>query len=59
MRERLALQDAKDEGREEGRFEIVEHMIRRGKTPEEISDDCDIPIERVREIEQNMMASAK
>lgn len=63
MRERLALQDAIEEGREEGRasrdIEIVEHMIHKGKATEVIADDCNIPIERVKEIEQNMLASAK
>ncbi len=53
----------KEEGREEGRYlrdiEIVEHMIRKGKAAEVIADDCNIPIERIREIEQNMLASAK
>ncbi len=59
MRERLALQDAKEEGKVLRDIEIVEHMIRKGKAAEVIADDCNIPIERVREIEQNMMASAK
>ena len=59
MRERLALQDAIEEGRASRDIEIVEHMIHKGKATEVIADDCNIPIERVKEIEQNMLASAK
>ena len=59
MRERLALQDAKDEGREEGREAFIADLLRQGKKAKEIADFCRIPIEQIKTIEQNMMASAK
>lgn len=59
MRENLALQDAKDEGREEGREEFIEDLLRQGKKAKEIADFCEIPIEQIRIIEQNMLASVK
>lgn len=59
MRERLILQDAKDEGRLEGRLELIETMLRKGKKAEEIADFCELPLAQIKEIEQNMLAAAK
>ncbi len=48
----------KEEGREEGleqaRAEIVENMLKKNKTIEEIVDFCNLPEDFVREVEKRM-----
>ena len=44
-----------DEGRNSADRERIEIMLRKGKSPEEIADFCDYPIELIRDVEQNMM----
>ena len=57
MKELVVLQDARDEGREEGRRSVIEDMLRRGKTVEEIVEFCGYPVELVKEVETNMLAT--
>ena len=65
MKEWVLLQDAKDEGREEGIEEgegrafrkSVIGMLSRGKTSEEIADFCGYPLEQVREVEHSLLAN--
>ncbi|MBR1440838.1 MAG: Rpn family recombination-promoting nuclease/putative transposase [Lachnospiraceae bacterium] len=60
MKEWVVLQDAKDEGREEGREEEirsrVEIMLRKGKTVEEIVDFCEYPYDLVKSIEEELQS---
>ena len=35
--------------------ELISIMLRKGKTPEEISDLCDYPIDLVKEVEESML----
>ncbi len=44
----------KEEGRTEERLSLIERMLRKGKSPEEIAELCDYPILSVREIAENM-----
>ncbi len=44
----------KEEGREEARIEIVETMLKNGKTVEEIVSFCDLPEDFVRKVEKEM-----
>ena len=50
------MQLFKEEGREEGRAEMIKDMLKRGKTVEEIADFCDYPYEKVREISDRLNA---
>ena len=47
-----------DEGANNEMRRRIEIMLRKGKTPEDIADFCDYPIDLVKEVEQNMMAMA-
>ena len=58
MKERVILQDAREEGREEGRKSLIEDMLRRGKTVEEIVDFCGCSVELVKEVEERMLTRA-
>ena len=58
MKELVVLQDARDEGREEGRRSVIEDMLRRGKTVEEIVEFCGYPVELVKEVEERMLTTA-
>ena len=44
----------KEEGREEARIEIVETMLKNGKTVEEIVSFCELPEDFVRKVEKEM-----
>ena len=44
----------KEEGREEGISQMIENMLRRGKTVDEIVDFCDYPRKFVEEIKEKM-----
>jgi hypothetical protein len=41
--------------RQEARIEDIENMLKRGKTPEEISDFCGYPLEQVQTVADSMM----
>ena len=45
-----------DEGANNEMRRRIEIMLRKGKTPEDIADFCDYPIDLVKEVEQSMMA---
>ena len=47
-----------DRGRSEGQNAMIEVMLRSGKTPEQISEFCGIPLERVKEVEKSMLVTA-
>ena len=57
MKEWVVLMDAKDEGREEERRCLVESMLKKGKTVEEIVDFCGYPYELVKSIEDELKVS--
>ena len=52
------LDQGRAEGRAEGRVEgqnlMIEAMLRKGKTPEEIAELCSVPLQQVKETEKNM-----
>ena len=52
-----AWEDQKEEGRTEGRREMIKHMLSSGKTPEEIAAFASISLEEVQEVEQSMLAN--
>jgi hypothetical protein len=45
-------------GQDNERYEMVKHMLGKGKTPEEISAFCDYDLTYVREIEESMLQKA-
>ena len=47
---KVALREGREEGRQEHRVEIVRTMSSKGKTPREISDLTDIPLEDIKTI---------
>jgi hypothetical protein len=49
------IRRGKAEGKADERCETVKRMLRKGKTPEEISDFCDYDLSYVREIEESML----
>ena len=52
-----AWEDQKEEGRTEGRREMIKHMLSSGKTPEEIAAFASISLEEVQEVEHSMLAN--
>ena len=62
MKERVIIQDAMDEGIElgfgqgieQGKTQMIEGMLRRGKTVDEIVDFCDYPRELVEKVRADM-----
>ena len=62
MKEWVVIQDARDEGYEDGRkeadYEAISRMLRSGKTAKEIADFCGYPIEQVKTVEKEMLVSA-
>ncbi len=44
-----------EQGRNARDREKIEEMLRKGKSPDEIADFCDYPIELVREVEESML----
>lgn len=57
MKERIVLQDARDEGKTEESFDRIRNMLSRGKTVEEIVDFCGYPVELVQKVEESMLAA--
>ena len=47
-------EEGREEGREEARIEIVETMLKNGKTVEEIVSFCELPEDFVRKVEKEM-----
>jgi predicted transposase/invertase (TIGR01784 family) len=43
-----------EQGIERGTFELIKRMLRKGRTPESIAYDTDIPIERIMEISEQL-----
>ncbi len=44
-----------EQGFEQARDKMIEGMLRRGKTPKEISDFCGVPVEHVEEVQATMI----
>ena len=44
------------ESREEERCESIERMLRMGRTPEEIADFCGYDLDKVKQVEQKVLA---
>ncbi len=57
----LSREEGRKEGREEGRevghVDVIEDMLKNGKTVEMIAEFCNYPVEYVRKIEEQMKAS--
>ena len=49
---------ARAEGREQRDREIIARMLRRGKSPEEIADLCEVSLEQVKQVESDMLSLA-
>ena len=45
-----------EQGRIKERNERIEEMLRKGKTPQEISDFCNYPLKIVQEVQESMLA---
>ena len=62
MKERIILQDARDEGREEGiekeRTDVIIGMLQRGKSVDEIVDFCQYPYDFVKSIDERLTLTA-
>lgn len=41
-------------GRLEERHEIIEKMLKKGTTPEEIADLCDLDLDKIKNVQQQM-----
>ncbi|MCR4741102.1 MAG: hypothetical protein K5886_12695 [Lachnospiraceae bacterium] len=54
MKEKTIIQDAKDEGREEGIKQLIESMLLKGKTADEIISFCDISPALVNEVKNSL-----
>lgn len=50
----VVLERGIEEGIEQGQRQLIEKMLKKGKTAEEIADLCDISVEIVKEIEENI-----
>ena len=48
---------SREEGREVGHVDVIEDMLKNGKTVEMIAEFCNYPVEYVRKIEEQMKAS--
>ena len=67
MKEWVVIQDARDEGYEDGREDgylerdtvKISEMLRSGKTAEEIADFFGYPIEQVKAVETELLVSAE
>ena len=44
-----------ERGIEQGQRQLIEKMLKKGKTAEEIADLCDISVEIVKEIEESII----
>lgn len=49
--------DILDQGRAEGQNAMIEAMLRKGRTPEEIVDLCGVPLQQVKKVEQSMLVT--
>ena len=52
-------EDGRVEGREEGRVELIENMLRKGKTPQEIVDFCGFELDIVEQVQKSLLAKTK
>ena len=55
----LMMRDLENQemGVEKEQKERIEKMLRRGKTPEEIADFCEYPIELIKEVQNSMLVT--
>ena len=51
----VVLERGIEEGIEQGQIQLIEKMLKKGKTAEEIADLCDISVEIVKEIEESIL----
>ena len=58
MKERIVLQDAREEGRSEESYNRIRDMLSRGKTVDEIVEFCGYPVELVKKVEESMCVTA-
>ena len=52
-------QEGREEGREEEQRDQISKMLSKGKTPEQIADFCDYPINLVLEVQSNLKYDQK
>ena len=57
MSRKEGLEEGREEGREEGHVDVIEDMLKNGKTVEMIAEFCNYPVEYVRKIEEQMRAN--
>ena len=53
----LSREEGREEGREVGHVDVIEDMLKNGKTVEMIAEFCNYPVEYVRKIEEQMKAN--
>jgi predicted transposase YdaD len=53
------LSRGRSEGRTEGRAESIERLLRKGKTPEEIHELLDYPMEEILRVERDARSTIK
>ena len=62
MKEWVIIQDARDEGYEDGQksesVRVITNMLRSGKTAEEVAELCGYTVEQVREVEESLLATS-
>lgn len=51
---RMREHSLREEGREANRTEMIGNMLKKGRTPEEISDFCGIPLDEVKKVEAEL-----
>jgi predicted transposase/invertase (TIGR01784 family) len=47
--------EARLKGRAEGKAEIISRMLKNGKSIEEIADFCSIPLDEVKEVQNELL----
>lgn len=52
-------EEGRVEGREEGLVEVIENMLRKGKTPQEIVDFCGFELDIVEQVQESLLARTK
>ena len=52
-----AWEDGREEGREEERSDLIKRMLNKGKSPESIAFDTDIPVEQIVKISERLKSA--
>ena len=54
MREHSLREEGREEGSKARLVEMIGNMLKKGRTPEEISDVCGIPLDEVKKVEAEL-----